>query len=553
MGLLDFLSDPQAQRDVRENAANLMGAAGDGQFWGDVFNNGMDALNRGMVGGLLGAPVDMATGVANAGLMGGGYLGHKLGLLSVDQMPEPITKPVGGSEWFGDRMQDAGMVSGNRNPLAEVGMSFMSPGGLVKGGQLAGAAAKKIPGILAAARENAAGPSFGRSPLGAQMGAVGNLSAGRTAKALDAEKNAQAFKPKPSPSEQTVMRPKRYGYDVYNDIPGMVAEAESRVAPENPLLKNLLGTSREELADIAKRPGNMDGVPFKLAPGSKGAKHAGEVMNPRNEKRLLSILEEAKSKPGLHTGMKGWYVMDPLFDKMKSMYGPKEASKYYDRFNALTSMSSPGSDVLTEINRGTGANWLAEQGRFGDFKQYAGMAEKDRGAGFPDDVRGIMGHPYHSTAQAPAMEKFINGGLLDMKSAKVPSYYRASSVPDLGFQTKWPVGDAHWSRAVGLTDVRNSKNVKGKEVLPNASASVPEMASLGPWWSDRIAKPMGMEGVPAQALLWGAVSGRTGVDSPIGAPKLELLMMQVQEAAQRMGVSNEKALDLIMRGQAHAG
>lgn len=148
-----------------------------------------------------------------------------------------------------------------------------------------------------------------------------------------------------------------------------------------------------------------------------------------------------------------------------------------------------------------------------------------------------------------------------MGFAKVPSYINASGVPETGFQTQWPVGDAHWSRIVGLPDVRGARTSKGVEKLPNAnananagaSASVPEMTALGPWWKDKIAEPMGLQAVPAQAVVWGAGSGATGVTSPIGAGKLELLAQQIGKAAERMGVSPEVARDMIIKGQAHAG
>jgi hypothetical protein len=157
----------------------------------------------------------------------------------------------------------------------------------------------------------------------------------------------------------------------------------------------------------------------------------------------------------------------------------------------------------------------------------------------------VLGHAYHSTAQAPAMEKFLRGGAVDMGSAKVPSYIAASGVPEIGFQTQWPVGDAHFSRLIGLSDVRGTAN--------KASASVPEMIDVGPWWKERIAAPSNLESVPAQGLVWGAGSGATGVTSPIGAGKLELTAMQMGEAAKRMGVTPETARDMILLGKGHAG
>jgi hypothetical protein len=79
------------------------------------------------------------------------------------------------------------------------------------------------------------------------------------------------------------------------------------------------------------------------------------------------------------------------------------------------------------------------------------------------------------------------------------------------------------------------------------------MSQLGPWWRDRIANKVGLESVPAQALAWGTFAKQTGVDTPVGAPKLELLAQQIAKAAKRMGVSPETARDLILTGKAHAG
>lgn len=86
MGLLGFMEDPDAQHDVRQRSIDMMGAAGDGQFWQDTFDNGMDTLNGDIIGGLLGAPVD-AIG----------------GLLGVDD-------PVMGQQWIEAQMRRAGMV-----------------------------------------------------------------------------------------------------------------------------------------------------------------------------------------------------------------------------------------------------------------------------------------------------------------------------------------------------------------------------------------------------------------------------------------------------------
>lgn len=357
--------------------------------------------------------------------------------------------------------------------------------------------------------------------------------------------------------QATVVNPERIAYPgIYSNPRELVQEAANRVAPESPLLKQLFGVTREDLFDISQqgtRAGNITDVPFKTAANPKGAAHASQVMNPRNVQRLQDIVAEAKQQPELYKGMASWYTMDPLYKRFVDIYGPDRAIGEYNKFNTLTGMSSPGSEVLTELNRGTAANMMDTAGRFAEFRKYGGLPEGKRKSDFPPELAGVTGHPYHKTAQSGPMEKYLETGLLNMGSAKVPSYIHASGVPETGFQTQWPVGDAHWSRLVGLPDVRGATTKKGKESVPNASASVPEMVSLGPWFNQRIAQPMGMEAVPAQAVIWGAGSGATGVTSPIGAPKLELLAQQIGETARRLNITPEAARDLIIRGQAYAG
>lgn len=107
--LLNFLSDADERNKIRQGF--------------------MDAVNRGAIATTLGAPVDMLNLGANALRAGYGYAGHKLGLISADQMPELVDKPTLGSEWIGDQMQRIGAVSGNRNALAEglAGLLMVNP------------------------------------------------------------------------------------------------------------------------------------------------------------------------------------------------------------------------------------------------------------------------------------------------------------------------------------------------------------------------------------------------------------------------------------------
>lgn len=382
--------------------------------------------------------------------------------------------------------------------------------------------------------------------LGMALGAAGMIpvvgGVGRTVKALKA--------PKP-----TVDNAQRMAFPgIYKRPDEIAREASEMVAPENPMLKRLFGVTRDDLYEMSRaRTGNIEPRLPGAAANPKGSAAAEGVMNRRNENRLLNTLGEAEKHPDLYKGMVGWYVMDPAFQRLKALVGEEEAIARYSRINNLTGMASPGSDVLTEFNRGTAANWLANEGRFDDFVKYAGMPAAARFGSFPEDMKSVMGHPYHKTAQATPMQKYLSSGELDMSSPKVPMYIQASGVPETGFQTRMPVGDAHWSRAVGLADTRNAQFRKGKEVVPGASVSNPEMSQLGPWWRDRIAAKVGLESVPAQALAWGTFAKQTGVDTPVGAPKLELLAQQIEKAAKRMNVSPETARDLILTGKAHAG
>lgn len=134
---------------------SLLDALKDREFLKSVYQGLTDAANRGMVAGTLGAPVDMATQAANLGIAGAGYLGHKAGLLSTPPELIESRNVPGSSEWIGQKMQNVGAVSANRNPVAEAGMGLLSP--------VAFNVAQKAGGLLAnvemRAAENAAKPS----------------------------------------------------------------------------------------------------------------------------------------------------------------------------------------------------------------------------------------------------------------------------------------------------------------------------------------------------------------------------------------------------------
>ena len=150
MGLLDF---------IPRKPGGLLGALMDEKFRSDVVGGLLDSANRGAVAGTLGAPVD---------------------LMSLAMRPFGYAKeqPVGGSEWIGQKMQNAGLVSGNRNHAAEALASVAIPMG----------AARAAPAVFAAEQnmlQNSSmmGPRTG-SPL-AQRGAIGLDLDGQIKEILD--------------------------------------------------------------------------------------------------------------------------------------------------------------------------------------------------------------------------------------------------------------------------------------------------------------------------------------------------------------------------------
>lgn len=86
---------PNNSRSIGEVARDWLGAT-------------TDVLNRGMVAGVLGAPVDIAT-------------------MAMRPFGYNAEAPVGSSEWIGKQMQRAGMVSGVRRPIAEFAASLIDP------------------------------------------------------------------------------------------------------------------------------------------------------------------------------------------------------------------------------------------------------------------------------------------------------------------------------------------------------------------------------------------------------------------------------------------
>jgi hypothetical protein len=341
---------------------------------------------------------------------------------------------------------------------------------------------------------------------------------------------------------------------IYDDPREVARRAEQRVAPESPNLQRVFGVSRQDLAEMADRPGDYEMAVPNAPANPRGSWKADRVMSPQNTQRLVDVLDASRTEaPELFRGMKGWYAMDPAFERLVQLQGPEQGLKNFTRFNALTSMASPASPVTTEFMRGTAANRLAQEGRFGEFREYGSLPMKKRmKMGLPEELTSFPSHFVHKTAQAPQMERFLTEGALP-KKPKVPAYFHAAMPTGFGRQSNLFVGDAHWARGAGLADARPSRMSKGEEVEPDASISTAEAASLAPWFRKDVAAQVGLEAVPAQAIQWALYGPDTGVDTVLGAPKLEILSDLIAQTAQRYGMSLEEARDMVLTGRAQAG
>jgi hypothetical protein len=381
------------------------------------------------------------------------------------------------------------------------------------------------------------------------MGVLSKVA--KTAAKKAAEKKAAAKAAKAAASRVTddarrfVVGAKNTSFPGVYKNPRIIAEeaaARARTTPEDPALKEVFGVSRQDLYDIGqqgRRKGNVSGDQvMAIKPGARGSSTAAGAMNDPNAQRLVDTLTEGGKFPELFTGMDAWYVGDPLYQKLAAEFGPVEAAKAFNNYRSFSGMASPGTAVPDEIIRGGAANTLAGMGRFRDFEKYAGKQGK---RGSPLDMlrADIPGHPYHKTAQALPMRNLVRSGEVEMGSPKVPLYINAfgADAPGVRFQTDRPVPDAHFTRGVGVADMRSGKN-------PGRSMSMAEAQSFGPFFNERVAGPAGLQAVPAQARLWGLFSPQTGVaaESGVGAPKLELIARHIKRLADRDRISTDRAL-----------
>jgi hypothetical protein len=355
--------------------------------------------------------------------------------------------------------------------------------------------------------------------------------------------------PRPNVIERYVTDPQRSAYPgIYKRPDALAQEAAANVAPEHPALKELFGVTRDDLYNIGQqgtRQGNV--VPPMWMPSKPGGSYSADaIMNPANAQRQIDALSEAMKHPDLAKGMLSWYVMDPAFQQMVKLVGRDQAIKDYTRFNATMAPFSAGSKVVDEINRGTAANMMAARGQYPKFQKYGGIAEEERGRGFPAVMRDVKAHAYHDTQSDPVARWLATGSHgYDKDAQKIMLYHLASGVPETGFQTTLPVLDAHLARSSGAADVRTRADF-------DVNMRGPEYRAFAPYYGEHIAKPLGLQAIPAQGLQWGTFAPQTGVETAIGAPKLELLAQKIWERAKELGIDPKKLRDDVLTGKAHA-
>jgi hypothetical protein len=372
---------------------------------------------------------------------------------------------------------------------------------------------------------------------------------GRTA--TEHAANPSTPNPYPPHPDATVKDAKQSKFPGIYDDPKEIMERLGPGQPESPHLKEIFGKSREDLHDDAVARGDVEPkTPIPgIAPKGKGSAHANDVTTPENAERIRNIINSYKEHdPSGYHGMVGWYEMGAMHDSIKKILGGNEklADKVYHNLNSFTSYASPMSSVGPEITRGTAAATMAAEGNFKKFAEQGGLPQDKAPSALKakNFELGNEGHAMHSNAHAGAMSRFNDTGQ-EANAVKTGTYRRSGDAPARGnsdYQNTVPVGDSHWSRGVGLADVRASKAFEG-------SAEGPEMKVLAPWYHDEVARhpDVNLPSTSAQAVQWGALSKETGVNSPIGAPKLEIWADKIAEAAKREGIAPKAMWERIVK------
>jgi hypothetical protein len=190
---------------------------------------------------------------------------------------------------------------------------------------------------------------------------------------------------------------------------------------------------------------------------------------------------------------------------------------------------------------------LHKQGRGEEWLDYGGQPGADYSS-IKNIVRNSAdaGHMYHGNMAGPSsmLAGLIREGEFRPKpeAMKVNVYEMASGVPETGFQTSIAVPDSHYSRGTGRPDVMPGLATRDANMRTN------EGAPFTKWFRDKVAEPLGIESVPAQGRMWGALSKITGVKTAIGKTKLEILVDNILRRATETGKKPEDILRGVVRG-----
>jgi hypothetical protein len=324
---------------------------------------------------------------------------------------------------------------------------------------------------------------------------------------------------------------------IYDNPQKIVHDSGKMVVDENPLLRELFGVDRAGLDAMAYQRMDFGNASPLVHQPTRPPEYLDKVTTKKNAQRLQDVIGLTADDPKF-TGMAGWYMTEPMLNRPLELLGPTEGAKFFREHHLYASPMSAMNDVAGEIKKGSFAHLLAGQGRLDEF-----FDTKTLPYG--------MNHPAHTTAHAAGVKNMQRTGgdrfWQDKNtSQKTPVYFHTKT----GENSFWPTSDAHFVRATGLPDVRPKILDKdtGERIVDASSIGKTEMAPLGEWFNKDVTSPLGLTGGVGQPILWGGMASRTGVESAIGAPYLELLTNQIEKSAKRQGITPQEAWDNYILG-----
>jgi len=357
-----------------------------------------------------------------------------------------------------------------------------------------------------------------------------------------------------NPRVQTVDDPQRLAYPgIYRNPKEIAQQALDAVIPEGEAMKTLFGVSRGDLDAISQgRNYGALSAPdhaFPFPARGRGAAVSEGVLTPANMRRIVDISGESlKHDPLKFT--RSWYEMQPFWDRAAELgLSPEEMQ----RMNARIGLHSALADPRSEVNRGTLANKLINEGRLDDYVNFGGYGTKGsimrngeyrpsrfEVEGFPADMLDMKSHLAHKAHVGKLLE-LEKQGFYPPSSPKVATYIQATDplYPD----PRRPIADSHFARGIGYGDVRQTAS-------PGVELSGPEYRDLLPWW-EKASDKLDLHPRDHQAMLWNVMGPQTGVKY-IGPPKLEILSDEIMKASRRLGVAPDMARDMVITGKAGA-